>query len=68
MDIGEDISLCGSLRIGSTLEVLKRGLEKLVIDSNNRSRRREVGIGGREELSMVETYIQVENAFRLNLR
>ena len=52
------MSLRISLMRGSTTEVLNRGLDTSVIDSNNIWRNRERGIGGGEGLSMVTIYNQ----------
>ena len=41
VDIGEDMSLWKSMRRGSTTEVLKKGLDTSVIETNNRWRKRE---------------------------
>ena len=68
VEIGEDMSLRISLMRGSTTEVLNRGLDTSVIDSNNIWRNRERGIGGGEGLIMIKTYTQVENDLGIHLR
>ena len=67
--IGKEMSLRRSLRRGSTTEVLNRGLDTLVIETNNRFIKREgwrvERVGG---LSSVAMYTQVENALGMHLR
>ena len=68
LNIGKDMSLWRSLRRGSITEVLNRGLDTLVIKANNIWKKRELGRGGGEGLSMVAIYTHVENAFGIHLR
>ena len=55
------------MRRGSTTEVLNRGLDTSVIDTNNVCRNREVGRGEGEGLSMVATYYHLDNALGLHM-
>ena len=62
LDFGETMSLRIDLRRGSKKEVLSKGLDMAVIEADNRWRKKDTGRGGREGLSMIATYTQVENS------
>ena len=47
---------------------MNRGLYTLVIEANNRWRKRDGGRRGDKGLIMVETYTQVENSLGMHLR
>ena len=46
VDVGENMRLRRLFRVGSTTEVLNRGVDTAVIESNNQSRNREMVIVG----------------------
>ena len=68
--IGKYMSLLRSLRRGSTVELLNRGLDTSVIKDKNRSRKREGGRGGgggKGRLSMVAMYSYLEKELGMHL-
>ena len=68
IDVGESMSLRISLRRCYTIEVLTRGLKAVVIEVNNRWRKRERGRGGGEGLCMIVTYTHVDKCVGIHLR
>ena len=68
VDMGEDVGFWISLRRYSTTEVLNRGLETLVIESNNIWIKRYRDRGADERFIMVATYTKVKNALGMHLR